>query len=197
MDVKNEMENLVREEIAAIGRSRAGRTGCWCSLCETDMVALALTLLPPMYCRTATYGYASGIATRNKIHDAAQAAVTRVSLRPKHRAGQPGGARHVSLVNYAWEIGAEMVSNALGNLRDGCRCEDCRSDALAYALNRYPAKYGVAESGRRKLNASYLEFMRHEIQMMITQAARIVAEHPHHGSTGGRYQAAPALPTLR
>ena len=48
MDIKNEMEQLVREEVRRV-REQAGaaESRCWCALCETDIVALALTMLPP------------------------------------------------------------------------------------------------------------------------------------------------------
>ena len=58
-----------------------------------DPALLALTLLPPFYCRSATYGYSTELTTNGKIHDAVQAAAKRVALRPKHRPGAPGGSR--------------------------------------------------------------------------------------------------------
>jgi hypothetical protein len=61
MSIKNEMEALVRDEVARVREAgSSGYTGCWCSLCETDVVALALTLLPPLYSRTETFGIAAG-----------------------------------------------------------------------------------------------------------------------------------------
>lgn len=184
MEIKNEMEALVRAEFERIKAAEAEGTGmrrCWCSLCETDVVALALSLLPPLYCRGTLSGFATGLHTPGKIHDAVQSALLRVSLRPKHRAGEPGLARaDVSLVNYTMEVGSEMVGRALGRSERGCACPECRSDALAYALNRYPPKYGVARGGKRNLHPTYLEFMRHELGMLISQAVRVVSTHPNH-----------------
>lgn len=182
MDIKNEMEGLVRAEVDRLKETCAsGADVCWCALCETDIVALALTLLPPFYCRQDTYGYAAGLNTSGKIRDAVQSAIKRVSMRPKHRTSAPGAFRgEINLVNYTLEVGAEMVGPAMGRSDSGCGCTQCRSDALAYALNRYPAKYGVIWGGRRNLNPTYLDFMRFELGMLITQAARVVSAHPHH-----------------
>jgi len=180
MSIKNEMEQLVRDEVLRAKSKGSGERQCWCPLCETDIVALALTMLPPLYCRTETFGYAAGLIKAGKIHDAVQAALKRVSLRPKHRFGAPTHRGAVSLVNYTFEVGTEMVGPALGTTSSGCTCEHCRADALAYALNRYPAKYGVTHDGRRSLHPTYVDFMRHELGMLIGQAVRVVSSHPHH-----------------
>jgi len=177
------MEELVREEVARAREQGApGYTGCWCPLCETDIVALALTLLPPLYCRTEASGHAAGLVRAGTISDAVQSALKRVGHRPKHRPGtQPAVRDDISLVNYTLEVGAQMVGPALGLTATRCTCEACRFDTLAYALNRYPAKYGVTRGGRRSLHPTYLDFMRYELGMLINHAARIVATHPHHG----------------
>ena len=175
------MEALVRDEVAAArAEGGADARGCWCGLCETDVVALALTLLPPLYCRPGSAGTAATLVKAGKIHDAVRAAIRRVSLRPKHRAGAPGARRELSLVNYTFDVGADMVGLALGRAAAACSCEGCRSDTLAYALNRYPAKYGVVQAGRRSLHPTHIDFMRYELGMLIHQAARVVTARPHH-----------------
>ncbi len=180
MSVRNEMEQLVRDEVGRVRDRGSGRGSvCWCRLCETDVVALALTLLPPLYCRTESYGNAAGLVRAGKVHDAVQAAIKRIALRPKHRSGAPGLQRDLSLVNFTWEVGSEMVAGALGRVAAGCSCEHCRADTLAYALNRYPAKYGVRQSGRQSLHPTYLDFMRHELGLLLGQAARVVSARPH------------------
>lgn len=181
MDIKNEMETLVRAEVDRVRSTLGAVRHCWCALCTTDVVALALTQLPPLYCRRDSYGYAAGYATAGKIHDAVQSALKRVALRPKHRPGTPRAlAEEVGLVNYTFEVGSAIVGPVFGRENRACGCSLCRSDTLAYALNRYPAKYGVRQGTRRSLHPTYLEFMRHELGLILTQAARMVAEHPHH-----------------
>lgn len=180
MGIRNEMEQLVRDEAARVRRQDGpAASACRCLLCETDVVALALTLLPPLYCRTESFGTAVELVRAGKIHDAVQAALKRVMLRPKHRSGVPGPARELSLVNYAWEVGSELVGVALGRAAAGCSCGECRADTLAYALNRYPAKYGVRQGGRQSLHPTYLEFMRRELGLLIGQAASVVSSRPH------------------
>jgi hypothetical protein len=181
MGIVNEMERLVWEELSRVWDAPgSGYTGCRCSLCEMDIVALALTLLPPLYCRDEGSAQAAA-ASSGKIADAVQAALKRVSLWPKHRPGVGATARdQVGLVNYTFEVGTSMVGAALGQSSSRCDCERCRTDALAYALNRYPAKYGVTRSGRRSLHPTYLNFMRYELGMLISQAARVVGNRPNH-----------------
>jgi hypothetical protein len=182
MSIKNEMEQLVREEVRrAKDLGSPKYSGCWCPLCETDIVALSLTLLPPLYCREETYGHASRFIKAGTISDAIKTALRRVGLRPKHRPGVPRAIQgDVTLVNYTFEVGASMVGFELERTAAACGCESCRTDTLAYALNRYPAKYGIAQGGKRSLDPSYLEFMRHELGLLIGQAARVVTAHPHH-----------------
>lgn len=182
MGIKNEMEQLVRDEVArARSEGGPGYTGCWCPLCETDIVALALTLLPPLYCRTTSSGSATGVIRAGTITDAVQSALKRVALWPKHRPGAMPAVRDgIGLINYTFEVGSSMVGPALGLAATGCSCEECRADTLAYALNRYPAKYGVLRGGRRSLHPTYLDFMRYELGMLINQAARVVSSSPHH-----------------
>ena len=182
MSVRNEMEQLVREEVArAKAEGGTGYAGCWCPLCEIDIVALALTLLPPLYCRTATYGHAAGLIRAGTISDAVQSALKRVDHWPKHRPGtMPASPEEIALINYTFEVGSQMVGPALGLSTRGCACDECRSDTLAYALNRYPAKYGVVRDGQRSLHPTYLDFMRHELGMLIHQAARVVSSNPNH-----------------
>ena len=185
MSIKNEMEQLVRDEVARIRQEGGpGYAGCWCPLCEIDIVALALTLLPPLYCRTTTFGHATGVIKAGTISDAVQSALKRVDHWPKHRPGAPPTMRdEISLINYTFEVGSSMVGPALGLSATGCSCGECRSDTLAYALNRYPAKYGITRNGRRSLHPTYLDFMRFELGMLINQAARVVSEHPHHSGS--------------
>lgn len=181
MQLSNRMEELVREEVARLRAAPpAGPNTCWCALCETDVVALALTLLPAWYCHGAGRSNVDALAHAGKIHDAVRVAAKRVGLRPKHPVGAPGGRREVGLVNFTWEVGAAMLAPSFGRVPESCGCERCRADALAYALNRYPAKYGVALAGRRSLHPTYLEFMKRELGLLIGQAARVVAAQPQH-----------------
>lgn len=182
MSIKNDMESLVRDEVAR-ARQAAGAESptCWCALCEMDIVALSLNLLPPLYCRAETYGHAAALIGPARIRDAVRAALTRVALAPRHlRGGWPAKAQDSALVNYTLEVGTSLLAGAGDQCQAGCACSECRIDTLAYALNRYPSRYGVERGGRRLLLGADLDFMRHELGVLLGQAARVVSAHPHH-----------------
>lgn len=181
MEIKNDMESLVRAEVTRRKESSGKEAAaCWCALCEADVVALALNRLPPRYCQRQNFGYAAsqqGLAFH--VRSAVSYAVDKVSKRPKHRPGAPDRFRsEVRLENFALRIGHSVVGTALADA--ACSCEQCRSDALAYALNRYPPKYGVSAAGRESYQSNFEDFIRHELGELISRASRVVAASPHH-----------------
>lgn len=182
MGIKNDAEQLVRDEVArAKNAAGGGPAGCWCALCEMDIVALSLNMLPPQYCRAENYGYAAGLIRANSIAKAVRSAINRVALLPKHLPdGWPATAKDAALVNYTFEVGAALIGSTLDRSGAACGCAHCRYDTLAYALNHYPAKYGVARGGRRRLQQDDLDFMRHELGVLLSKAARVILAHPHH-----------------
>jgi competence protein ComFB len=181
VDVKNDMEHLVRQEVK---RRRAGRDAggcCWCPLCEADVVAFALNHLPPRYCRTGNFGYAASQGFGNRVADAVRLAIEKVGQRPKHRPGAPDRFRTEALLeDFGLKIGAAIVDGSLAAANSGCACDGCRADALAFALNRYPPKYGVSTPGRTSYQANFEDFIRHELGQTLTKACRIVSAHPNH-----------------
>lgn len=182
MTIKNEMEFLVRKEV---GRQRErgpqGVEACWCSQCEADIVALALNQLPPRYCQEQNYGYGSGPGVGEKVRAVVTRAVEKVSRRPKHRPGRPDWRTTDPAVhNWAQKIGADLVGALISQRPGACACEQCSADALAYALNRYPPKYGVSAPGRESYQAQFEDFIRHEMTQVLTQATRVVELRPHH-----------------
>jgi competence protein ComFB len=182
MAIKNDMEFLVRKEVRR-QHEQGGRgvDACWCSLCEADVTALALNQLPPRYCQEQNYGYSAAPGLGDKVRSAVTRAVEKVSRRPKHRPGRPDWLSGDPLVlNYAQKIGGDMVGSLLEQRPDACSCGQCRADALAYALNRYPPKYGVTAPGRESYQANFEDFIRHEMSQVLIQAARVVESRPHH-----------------
>jgi len=90
VDVKNDMEHLVRQEVSRRKEDpRGSRSICWCPLCEADVVAFALNSLPPRYCRAVNFGYAASQGYAGKVRQAVGLALDKVSKRPKHRPGAP------------------------------------------------------------------------------------------------------------
>lgn len=64
---------------------------------------------------------------------------------------------------------------------DNCKCEKCREDIIACALNQLPPKYVVSSEGELYIRAEKLvaehEF---EILLAIAKAIKIVSENPKH-----------------
>ena len=64
---------------------------------------------------------------------------------------------------------------------DVCKCEKCKLDIIALALNNLPPQYVVTERGKlfSKLNELQQQFET-DIQTAIIKAALQVGEHPKH-----------------
>ncbi len=182
IDVKNDMEHLVRREVARRRLDpKAPRGVCWCALCEADVIALALNRLPPRYCRGANFGYAAVGGYRTEVRDTVTRALEKVSRRPKHRPGAPDRFRSdVLLEDHALKIGTTLVAGGAAPRDSACTCEGCLADALALALNRYPPKYGVSSPGRASYQENYADFIRHELGQELVRARQIIGSNPSH-----------------
>ena len=78
---------------------------------------------------------------------------------------------------YVWD----MLDRVLAKQEKVCKCERCRYDIVALALNDLPPRYVVSEKGETYTRAKSLEqqFMI-DVIAKITQAANVVAQHPRH-----------------
>ena len=182
MTIKNDMEFLVKAEMRK-QRELTGKNddGCWCLLCEMDILALALNQLPPRYCQEKNFCATDSRGFGGDVRNAVARAVQRVGRRPKHRPGRvPSGDTDVRMENYAQKIGHAVLATVLSSESAACPCDQCQADILAYALNRYPPKYGVSYGGRESYQENYADFIRHEIAQALTRAAAVVRERPHH-----------------
>jgi competence protein ComFB len=67
---------------------------------------------------------------------------------------------------------------------DCCKCERCRNDIIAYALNQMMPKYVVTEEGALYARVSTLS-AEYELEIIkaIANALRMVSEHPNHTLT--------------
>ncbi len=78
------------------------------------------------------------------------------------------------------EIVFNFMDEVLGDI-DLCKCEKCRLDTAAIALNHLPPKYVVTEKGEiySKVNILMQQF---EVDVIsaITRAAEIVKKNPKH-----------------
>lgn len=72
----------------------------------------------------------------------------------------------------------DSIQNQMGN---GCKCEKCRLDIAAIALNSLSPKYVVTEKGYvfTKINNMNYQF-NSDIVTAVTKAIEIVAKNPKH-----------------
>lgn len=84
--------------------------------------------------------------------------------------------------NYMEEVVNALIDKVLCDI-DICKCEKCRMDIFAIALNNLPTKYVATEKGKlySKANAFFQQF---EVDVVseITKAAIIVKNNPRHES---------------
>lgn len=182
VDVKNDMEHMVRQEV---GRRKGDpgerRKPCWCAVCEADVIALALNNLPPCYCRSRNFGYAAAQGFAGRVREAVDRALDKVTRRPRHRPDAPDRYRAEARVeDFALKIGSSLAGTAPPGEEGACFCEGCRADALALALNRYPPKYGVSWQGRASYQENFEDFIRHEIGQALLQARQVIWANPNH-----------------
>ncbi|HZK18478.1 MAG TPA: late competence development ComFB family protein [Clostridia bacterium] len=64
---------------------------------------------------------------------------------------------------------------------DVCKCEKCRADIIAIALNNLPPKYVVTEMGQLYAKVKELEQQfAVDVQSAVVKAALIVKDNPKH-----------------
>lgn len=78
----------------------------------------------------------------------------------------------------------DLVSEKLDEIIDTldcCKCEQCRTDILSYALNRLAPKYVSTDIGRAFAKLDTLSFQ-FEIDLMtaLYESAEQVKRHPRH-----------------
>jgi competence protein ComFB len=77
-----------------------------------------------------------------------------------------------------------IVENSMDNvLKDyaGCRCDKCRMDIMAIALNKLTPHYVVSEKGSLFAKVDSLEFQfMADVTSEIISAAEFVQKHPRH-----------------
>lgn len=84
------------------------------------------------------------------------------------------------LKNYMEEIVFNHMDDILKDV-DMCKCDTCRLDIAAKALNQLPPKYFVSKKGEvySKINNLKIQF---EVDVIsaITRAAELVRKNPRH-----------------
>ena len=182
MKLSNSMEQAVRIHLNRLrAQSPAGDETCWCPLCRADMMALALTSLPPRYATRRPSDIEAEAQTTTAVHDGLMLARSQVTRFPKHPKGAAVAAGEpVWVVNFPLEEGFRAVDEILRRHDNACDCWNCRCDMVAFALNRYPARYGVEHQGQTHLFEEEREQMRVELSSFLDLAVRVVTTVPRH-----------------
>jgi len=83
--------------------------------------------------------------------------------------------------NYIEEAVANYVKEAIEKDSEFCRCDKCRLDVMAIALNDLKPKYVVTDKGYVFAKASELEAQfRADTVIAVNKAMNIVKENPQH-----------------
>ncbi|MGI9860986.1 late competence development ComFB family protein [Moorella naiadis] len=91
-------------------------------------------------------------------------------------------AGELFLKNYMEDCVWELLDDVLKQDPEACRCEACRHDIVALALNQLPPRYVVREKGAVYSKIAMLEAQhRADIYRALTQALMMVKKAPRHG----------------
>lgn len=88
--------------------------------------------------------------------------------------------KKVELRNLMEEAVAEALDNAWAD-EEMCRCEQCRMDIMAKALNNLPPRYVVTERGHVFTRADFLVLQKNiDVLTALGNAIRQVKKNPRH-----------------
>lgn len=86
------------------------------------------------------------------------------------------------LMNYMEEVVSKKTDEIL-KLMNICKCDKCKLDIMALALNELPSKYVVSEQGQLYAKLSELEQQFDiDIETSIIKAAVFVSKNPKHNN---------------
>ncbi len=84
------------------------------------------------------------------------------------------------LKNMMEEAVLQVIDETLDK-KHTCDCAQCRMDIAALALNKLPPRYVVTSKGASYGKTDLLELQKYiDVVGAITQAIRLVKEHPRH-----------------
>lgn len=182
MELSNSMEQAVRRHLTRnLAQSEAGDETCRCPLCRADTMARALSSLPPRYSTRRPGEVESDGPMAATVIDAVALARGQVERFPKHaRDAAVAAGKPIWVVNFPLEEGFRAVDEVLRRHEGACDCWHCRCDAVAFALNRYPPRYGVEHEGQTHLFEQDRELIRGELSVFLDLAVKVVATAPRH-----------------
>lgn len=179
---RNLVEEFVRETLLSRRQHNADTEGvCWCALCTADMQALALSSLPPQYVTRREPLDGARSSRNGAVGLEVERAIRHVGGHPKHSAsGAQTRTDPVAIVNFSFEIGFSTIEERVQRRSEFCECWDCRCDAVAFALNRFPPQYGVAFGGRSAFPESNRRQMAEEMAPFLDLGLQIATALPRH-----------------
>jgi len=87
----------------------------------------------------------------------------------------------VLLTNYMEEAVDRTLEEILADRDDICRCERCKMDVKALALNHLPPKYVVTDMGYVYTKVNELESQfKADITVAVTNALKVIRKNPRH-----------------
>ena len=89
----------------------------------------------------------------------------------------------VVLKNCMEDMVMEAMEGWFGNSEPGCRCERCRRDIMALALNHLPPKYVVSHQGEIFTQMEGLRLQsKTDVMFQVLEAIKKVTKNPRHAS---------------
>lgn len=87
----------------------------------------------------------------------------------------------MKVYNYMEDIVSDELEKLLTETKDVCKCQKCKLDMVAWALNRLPPKYIVTDKGRiyTKLVEQNIQF-HVDVIREVTRAILNVSKNPQH-----------------
>lgn len=86
----------------------------------------------------------------------------------------------MELHNYMEDVVLNNL-NLLLEKEDMCKCEKCKLDIMALALNKLPSKYVVTQRGRIYTKLAELELQfKADVVRELTKAIEVVKKNPQH-----------------
>ncbi len=87
----------------------------------------------------------------------------------------------MKICNYLEDIVREELEKVLADIKDICKCDKCKLDMTAWALNRLPAQYVVTPKGRiyTKLKEENMQ-VKVDVMIALTKAILSVSKNPQH-----------------
>lgn len=99
----------------------------------------------------------------------------------------------VKMKNYMEDCVADLIDSVLKDI-NACRCEKCKYDIMAIALNSLPPKYVVTKKGQLYTKLTALQNQSDvDVISAITKASVIVSKSPRHDAKKTTPQTGSAL----